>query len=299
MTMDWVPAAGLIAHARQVAEDALASGKLEPLLTDAEVHQLDGVSWLFYVLRGRNRKVENLVSQERVERKGERPNPFLPYDRGMEVAVISPSHVCLLNKFPVIPDHLLLITRHFESQDRALNLLDFEATCRLLAAADGLIFYNGGKASGASQYHKHLQWLPLPLGNDGFSVPLQPLLPSLDASSWQLGQSKSLPFAHVLTGFSSEWPTDPDHAAKHMLGLYRAMIRSLALGDGSLDPGPYNLLITRSWMLIVPRSREFHEGIGVNSMGYAGSMFVRDREQMMRLLQMHPLIFLRAVGFPR
>ncbi len=294
MASDWVPTEGLVPHLRRVAAKALACGALEPLATDCEIHESDGISWTFFILRGRNRKVENLISQERVAGVGDRPNPFLPYDPRMEVARVSSTHVCLLNKFPVIQDHLLLVTSTYESQDRELSLEDFTASWQLLEAAGGLVFYNGGKAAGASQHHKHLQWLPLPLNGGMDSVPLAPLL-ALNGPTWQLRSSPEIPFAHVLAEFSQEQASIP----QLLFFNYLAGLRRLALGGGNGDPGPYNLLLTRDFMLIVPRAREFHQGVSINSMGYAGSMFVRDRDQLARVLTMKPLNFLQVVGFPR
>ena len=82
----------------------------------------------------------------------------------MFVADISPTHVCLLNKFNVIDHHLLVVTRAFEEQDAAINAADFAALWVCMAEVDGLAFYNGGKLAGASQRHKHLQIAPLPWG---------------------------------------------------------------------------------------------------------------------------------------
>lgn len=294
MTRDWVPADGVVPHLRRVAAEALACGALEPLATDCEIHEREGVSWTFFILRGRNRKVENLISQDRVPSVGDRPNPFLPHDPRMEVARISPTHVCLLNKFPVIADHLLIVTRVYESQDRVLNLDDFDAAWQLLDAVGGLVFYNGGKAAGASQHHKHLQWLPLPLSGRCGTVPLAPLL-ATHGPGWRLQCSAKLPFAHALVAFSPDQGPVP----QLLLANYLGALRSLALGGGSGDPGPYNLLLTREFMLIVPRAKEFYQGISINSMGFAGSMFVRDRDQLARILAMGPLRFLQAVGFPR
>jgi ATP adenylyltransferase len=42
---------------------------------------------------------------------------------------------------------------------------------------------------------------------------------------------------------------------------------------------PYNLLVTRRWMLAVPRSVSHVEGVAVNALGFAGSLFVRDDAQ--------------------
>ena len=84
-------------------------------------------------------------------------DPFLPYEPEMFVADISPTHVCLLNKFNVIDHHLLVVTRAFEEQDAAINAADFAALWACMAEVDGLAFYNAGKLAGASQRHKHLQ----------------------------------------------------------------------------------------------------------------------------------------------
>ncbi len=281
-------------HLRRVAEAAIAAGALEPIVTDGEIHLHDGILWPFFVLRGRNRKVESLIGQDRDERGGDRPNPFLPYDPRMEVARLSPTHVCLLNKFPVIPNHLLIVTRAYERQDSVLRLEDFAAAAALIDEVGGLVFYNGGKAAGASQHHKHLQWLPLPLRADADWVPLAPRM-ALTGKCFEVYCSADLPFAHALVRLPEQGHSEP----LRLLAHYRAMLRLLALGGGCGDPGPYNLLLTRSFMLVVPRAKEFHQGISINSMGYAGSMFVRDREQLARILAKGPLNFLKAVGFSR
>ena len=62
---------------------------------------------------------------------------------------------------------------------------------------------------------------------------------------------------------------------------------------------PYCLLVTREWMLLVPRSREFFEGISFNSLAYAGSLFVRDEQQLERLQAYGPLKALGRVSISR
>ena len=46
-------------------------------------------------------------------------NPFLPYDPALLVAPISPTHVALLNRFNVVDDHFLIVTRSFEESRRS------------------------------------------------------------------------------------------------------------------------------------------------------------------------------------
>lgn len=55
-------------------------------------------------------------------------NPFLPYEEGLWVAHLSDTHTLLLNKFNVVPHHVLVVTRQFESQQDPLNSRDLAAT---------------------------------------------------------------------------------------------------------------------------------------------------------------------------
>jgi sulfate adenylyltransferase (ADP) / ATP adenylyltransferase len=48
------------------------------------------------------------------------------------VAHLSPTHVCLLNKFNVVAHHVLVVTREFEQQTSPLNAADFDATLQVL-----------------------------------------------------------------------------------------------------------------------------------------------------------------------
>lgn len=44
--------------------------------------------------------------------------------------------------------------------------------------------------------------------------------------------------------------------------------------------GPYNLLFTRDWMLLVRRSTEFFGTMSVNAPGFAGGLLARDEQEM-------------------
>jgi ATP adenylyltransferase len=46
-------------------------------------------------------------------------------------------------------------------------------------------------------------------------------------------------------------------------------------------------------MLLVPRSREFFEGISINSLGYAGALLVRNEEQLEVLKRCGPMTALK------
>ena len=47
---------------------------------------------------------------------GPKPNPFLPWEPDLEVGPLGPSHVLLLNKYPVQPAHVLVISQGWQPQ---------------------------------------------------------------------------------------------------------------------------------------------------------------------------------------
>lgn len=79
---------------------------------------------------------------------------------------LPPSHFIVLNKFPVIPNHFILATKTFKRQTDPLEQDDLAAayTCVKAYRDNGeelFGFFNSGEASGASQPHRHIQFLPI------------------------------------------------------------------------------------------------------------------------------------------
>jgi len=62
---------------------------------------------------------------------------------------------------------------------------------------------------------------------------------------------------------------------------------------------PYCFLTTREWMLLVPRTQESFADISLNALAFAGSLFVRNEEQLERLRATGPMNALRTVTLPR
>jgi len=277
---------------------ATADGALRPI--DTEVHFVEdaGVRFLVRVASNLARKDAELAKRVRQERdEGQAFNPFLPYEKAMFVADVSDTHVALLNKFNVIEHHLLIVTREFVHQEEWLDLADFRALDACLAELPSLGFYNGGVVAGASQPHKHLQLVPLPMAPEGPAVPVEPLLGENGAIG-ALGELDALPFAHRFVRLDEGRDLrDPDVAAR-VFELYRTGLEALGLG-GSRPSGPYNLLVTREWMLLVPRAAEHFRDVSINALGFAGSLFVRDEARLREVIETGPMNVLRAVSRPR
>ena len=197
-------------------------------------------------------------------------DPFANPEPDLFVADLSSTHYALLNKYNVLDHALLVVTREDIDQDVPLDLADFEALAACMQDEPVLGFYNGGAASGASQRHKHLQVVRLPISPTR-DIPVE-------------GNIGRLGVRHAFM------PVDVDGAA--LLAAYRELRESLGL-----TTEPYNLLVAHGWMLLVPRIRPSFEGIPVNSLAFAGALFVRDDAELATVERLGPIAVLQGVSF--
>jgi ATP adenylyltransferase len=276
---------GLWQAVQERTRQALASGAQVPIATEREELEDAGLRFIVHILSRMEHKLDVTATQAR---RG--INPFMPPDPALTVAELPPAHLCVLNKFNVIDHHMLIITRHFEDQQSLLTLGDWVALARCMAAIDGLAFYNSGTVAGASQHHKHLQLVPLPLARGAQRTPVDGLLAAASTTPSRLA---GLPFVHAAVGLGGALISNSDGDRLHQ--HYRMLLAGCRLDT---RPRPHNLLLTRDWMLIVPRSQECFAGISVNALGFAGSLLVRDRSQL-ELVRTHgPMNVLHQVAEP-
>ncbi|KAJ6103363.1 hypothetical protein N7486_005790 [Penicillium sp. IBT 16267x] len=261
----------------------------------------------------------------------------------------NPSHALVLNKFPVIPNHFILATKEWRAQTDLLEKADLEATYECLRAWGTeksnsnssekrrlYAFFNSGEDSGASQPHRHLQFLPVEAMRQPGAEGWHPLIEILAAQQLKTTPGSSpaststfqymphLPFAH----FALPLPPNPSPETLHSIyiSLYRAAVaategRDPAQAQADLPShGPaaisYNLAMTLSTMMIAPRRGEtatvpvdlaaasdtVDPGvIMLNGTILAGTLMVK-AEAEWDSLRLHPENLhraLRDVGFPR
>jgi ATP adenylyltransferase len=108
----------------------------------------------------------------------------------------------------------------------------------------------------------------------------------------------ALPFDHAFAPLQAA----PDAAELHR--IYLDLLRRIGIrplpGQGKLwQSGPYNLLATRRWMLAVPRRSECVDGISLNALGFAGSLFVKDDTSLSVVRQRGPMSLLCAAAGTR
>ncbi|KAF2867944.1 Ap4A phosphorylase-like protein II [Massariosphaeria phaeospora] len=291
------------------------------------------------------------LAKKPVAKKGDaapaaiRPDPFDNPPADLLIARIphdDPSHLLVLNKYPVIAGHFILATKANKPQTHALEEDDLEAAYACLQAWQGddvrggprrlFAFFNSGDHSGASQPHRHLQFLPLEnmKENGGPASPWDLLIDLILASpeagsedlSSRLIQHPDLPFTH----FALKLP--PATKGAELLAAYQTLYTSakeavdkfIATNPGSLTLHPsaeghlpisYNLAMTTVGMAILPRRSEGgslqRDGgtelgfIALNGTTLGGTLMVKHQEEW-DLLRAQPeklQSILAAIGIPR
>lgn len=274
-------------------EQALSCGALKSIPTDYELIKNEEIDFLVRIITNLGRKEKAKKEQKKL---GKDFNPFLPYEKDLFVADISDTHICLLNKFNVVDYHLLIVTRDFEEQETLLNLNDFAALCACLLQIDGLGFYNNGKIAGASQRHKHLQLVPFPWVPELPKTPIDQVIKTVTYQD-KIGQLPCFNFAHGITKIAFNDNNNVLELAQQRLDSYHDLLKHLKISiNEEGKPEPYNLLVTREWMMIIPRSQPKYQSISINSLGFAGALLVKDEQQMKLLREVKPLTILEKVS---
>lgn len=272
-------------------ETAHHDGGLMPMET--KIHHIPEYG-IDYVVR----QIKGLA--DKPPSKGEQTtDPFAPpYEPSLVVGDLAPAHVGLLNKFPVLDKHLLIVTREFEPQTGILHATDFEALLWVLADWNGLAFYNGGPEAGASQPHRHLQIVDLQL------APQSPHLPMADALAatvfdGDIGHSPVLDFPHAVARMPANALVEPRAGSLSVEIIYHKLLDGIRrLPNGRTQCEAYNLLVTRDWLWAVPRRTSRVETIEINALGFAGGLLVANDQQLTRLTSIGPTQCLTAVcGF--
>lgn len=278
------------------SQHGLAVGALQPIETVIEHIESGGVRFVVRVLANLSRKEK--ASQQ--QGKTIPANPFLPYELDLYVTDVSPTHLCLLNKFNVVDHHFLIVTREYEPQENWLTLADFQALAQCLLEVDGLAFFNGGKVAGASQPHKHLQIVPYSDGLKAF--PIEAIMPK-EPKHKAGDEVRFLPFPFDHATMPLSFSPDALSMSHQLLAGYYQLLETVGITSNStaawqgIQTAGYNFLCTRRWMMVVPRSQEKYANISVNSLGFAGSLLVKNEDVLRQLMDIDPMNLLQRVGF--
>jgi ATP adenylyltransferase len=266
------------------------------------------------------RVAESLARKPTASSANKDQDPFMPpFEEGLCVGKLDQHHHLMLNKFNVVENHVLITTQMMEFQHSGIKKEAFPAIIRVLNALNGLVFFNRGKDSGASQAHKHYQVIPKQEIGDLKDFPIAGLIERVAKEKGKLNgeafEVESMPFKHACC-YSVEKFT-PESMEK----AYHNLMNLLSIHDDPLVENvelSYNWLSTENWMFLVLRSKEtYHEPteskeedkdflnyvgkvrIPVNSLGFAGTFFVKTTSALEHIKSRQPFDILAQVSVPK
>lgn len=227
------------------------------------------------------------------------------------VTQLHSTHNLLFNKFNVVDEHMVLSTIEFALQEEPLDVADFRAMWTAMQGLDAFAFFNCGSESGASQPHKHMQLMTYPSLKAITGLDMPPLLHFIDQKlcecpTTRIVQLPELPFCHFLHRVDLAADVDGEKAAERIVAIYNKILEQLkhvnpaaTSSKPSSMPVAYNLLLTSSFLFVIPRKVPSYNGVEVNSIGFIGSFFVHNNEQRVSF-KTHggPMELLRHVTFP-
>ncbi|KAL9110000.1 MAG: hypothetical protein Q9227_005339 [Pyrenula ochraceoflavens] len=227
-----------------------------------------------------------------------KPDPFLNPPSDLLIANLpdnqNPTHILVLNKYPVIPNHFILATHKSKPQTDLLEEDDLAWTYACVKAwqrnndksqPEGqrqrqrrlFAFFNSGEHSGASQAHRHVQFLPIedmtPESSSSSSdtpspTDWQPLIdhlishpppePPNHSPEVQIHRNPhpTLPFTHFAARLSPAITPSSLHVLYTRLYALAASSSTFTANHPSPRTISYNLALTSSTIAICPRRAE-------------------------------------------
>jgi sulfate adenylyltransferase (ADP) / ATP adenylyltransferase len=255
--------------------------------------------------------------------KEKKPDPFDNPAAELLVAAVptsNPSHNLVLNKFPVIENHFILATLKNKAQTQILEEDDIAVTYECLKSWDGVVvdgdmrrlyaFFNSGEYSGASQAHRHIQFLPVESmqSQDDPSSDWKLLIDIIHEQGKEVGEESKVLSSLPLKHFVRTIPRNATPSELHNIysSLYNSAASSVyayiegnpsglelhSTDDDSL-PISYNLAMTTEAMAICPRRKEGSAlsvdddsctgFIAINGTVLSGSIMVKGESEWMAL----------------
>ncbi|TLD30005.1 putative phosphorylase [Venturia nashicola] len=247
----------------------------------------DGIPFEFRVCPAFREKPQpkEKSSEEPVKMMGEGSD--LQEDPTIEITRINGTHILIYNKFCISKSQMMIVTANsYHRQHDPLDGDDIEAARMVLLslASPHFIFFNDGVIAGASRKHKHLQVLRMPKDS-------MDLLVSKDSSK----DFPKLPYKYFSIDFA-----DKAQPSKELL---HKMYQNLLNQCEGLLPGkqgesvPHDVILTKNWMMVIPRSKRNFEGSSdVNAAGMLGMIWLKYDEEVDKWKELGPARVLRQLG---
>ncbi|KAJ3547135.1 hypothetical protein NM208_g1671 [Fusarium decemcellulare] len=227
--------------------------------------------------------------------------------RGFEIGgEVSNTHFMIANKFSFARPHLLLLTSDgYKRQYEPLNEDDLTAAwnqLNTLSTSSGYVaFYNCGPDGGCSRLHKHLQLMPMPQGSfaaflDNPDEHKEPKVPY----QWFYRQLESQHGPPTPVSLTNVYLDLLQQASVALHDNFQHNTNTNTNSTSTLGAAyPHNMILTKRWMVVIPRRRGTVNGVGTNSVGMLGVLPVATQDEVDAWVQMGLINTLIELGVPR
>lgn len=190
----------------------------------------------------------------------------------------------------------ILHTTEYEKQAEDLDQEDIAATWSVMQELNKegeergkeiMAIYNCGAEAGASQGHKHVQLFPKTKREEFELFPdrvtlRQPYLTRCDG----------VPYKDQLAGLLSS------NSAESVFFIYQTLLDSMRPYMEEHGTEDYNTILTKDWMLLIPRRHHGRDGVEANAVGMMGMVWVRGEEEREGWNRLGMTEHLRWLGVP-
>jgi ATP adenylyltransferase len=207
------------------------------------------------------------------------------------IAIINGTHILTLNAFPVYrPQYLVLSLDSFRRQDEPLDREMLDATWGVLERSPSPMYamYNGGNQAGCSRNHKHVQILPMPKPEDGFSF----------FPDRKDGHTR-VPYVHFIHHFEDS--CIPGYQGENLhtnyLRLLQLSRQSMGIAeDDAKTLCPHNVILVKHWMVVIPRGNREYNGVTANAAAMMGKVVTTEEAVVKKWVDSGPATVLSQLG---
>ncbi len=220
---------------------------------------------------------------------------------GFEIGTLGATHVIAVNKFCYARPSLMLVTADgHRRQHEPLDESDLRAAREALTATaegDYMVFYNGGKDAGCSRLHKHMQLMPLP--GDCFAAFLD-----------NRQDEPDVPFEWAHHRFEADFK---NVTVEKLVAVYKELLetstkawkKSVSLETQEANRTthgaacPHNWILTKRWMMVIPRRQAAVGQAATNAPGMLGFISVAAQEDIDNWIRLGVRATIETLGVPR
>lgn len=218
-------------------------------------------------------------------------DPFAP-PRKSVITEVPPEFVCMLNKYSLEKGHFLAVTDQFVQQKGPVRPQDLVMLYDVVQRPSKrtYAFLNGGPDSGASQQHRHFQFMEVP----DLGEPVWPdAIFNANPKATEPQSHPKVPVAHFLLPILDSSKEILVKSWETLFGLAK-----IAAGTDD-DEMPFNFLFTKEYMMILPRFQSNWDEISVGGTVMVGSIPVEEPKFLDIVKKSGIIELLRRVGHPK